>query len=753
MTLERITEIPRPVGITDVKGVVNYLGNLATTLQDHMSLRPEDFQNLVAAPGAIGGTTPAAGAFTTITAADIYLGGPMVDVRTYATFILAIAGIGATEATLLIPNEQAVADNVTVPVNVALRFLRGGSLNVATTKTVTINGHVEAGLYQIFTLTGSGVVVFGVGSVGGIYPEWWGVDGIADEVQINAAITAMTSGTVFLGGDYATAASINGKLGVNIIGENQYYTKITYSGSGSAITLANFSYTLLSDISVIVTHDDASGIEIGNDSRRGNIERVYLQGTIATTTTGAGFLLDAGTGWSGGLGIKDCYVLGFKYGVKMIGTHLSNNTWSTVDMTNLWLVGRSAGIVAGSAGIYMDALTNGIGTYLRGGTIESFSTGILVEAGGFGGTFVCDFEGNTANYSVGNTFNGMIVSPIVNNIFTQGTNRAVNKWFQERRLSGDYIHETHYDQRHVIYYNADHEFSLYNGASLIDDGVPTLKWKVQTGGVDDMNPARNYIYLTGRKIAFHSAAPNLGGWGKGSVVYNTGATAGSSPGWVCTTSGTFGSATDNTGDTDGSTAVITGMADTSDFFVGDFVNVSAGFATTGPYEIRATTATSITLAVVSSSAQSNITVDNSDPVFTPLASNVLFGGQLAFPATAVPSADPNTLDDYEEGTWTPTLTGWTNSGTPTVTGIYNKIGRQVLFTVKIVPATNISATLNTSTIAGPPFTPALGAGCPQLNYASGASQGVCLIASDGVIYPLTTGTMTQPLMISGSYIV
>ena len=47
MTLERIPEIPRPVGITDVKGVVNYLGNLATTLQDHMSMRPEDLQNLV----------------------------------------------------------------------------------------------------------------------------------------------------------------------------------------------------------------------------------------------------------------------------------------------------------------------------------------------------------------------------------------------------------------------------------------------------------------------------------------------------------------------------------------------------------------------------------------------------------------------------------------------------------------------------------------------------------------------------------
>ncbi len=31
----------------------------------------------------------------------------------------------------------------------------------------------------------------------------------------------------------------------------------------------------------------------------------------------------------------------------------------------------------------------------------------------------------------------------------------------------------------------------------------------------------------------------------------------------------------------------------------------------------------------------------------------LGSGQITFPATQNPSADANTLDDYEEGTWTP----------------------------------------------------------------------------------------------------
>ena len=35
----------------------------------------------------------------------------------------------------------------------------------------------------------------------------------------------------------------------------------------------------------------------------------------------------------------------------------------------------------------------------------------------------------------------------------------------------------------------------------------------------------------------------------------------------------------------------------------------------------------------------------------------LLVGQLKFPATQNASSDANTLDDYEEGTWTPTITG------------------------------------------------------------------------------------------------
>jgi hypothetical protein len=55
---------------------------------------------------------------------------------------------------------------------------------------------------------------------------------------------------------------------------------------------------------------------------------------------------------------------------------------------------------------------------------------------------------------------------------------------------------------------------------------------------------------------------------------------------------------------------------------------------------------------------------------------------ITFPATAVAATDATTLDDYEEGTWTPVVQGSTTAGTATYggsTGRYTKIGRLVIF--------------------------------------------------------------------------
>jgi hypothetical protein len=80
------------------------------------------------------------------------------------------------------------------------------------------------------------------------------------------------------------------------------------------------------------------------------------------------------------------------------------------------------------------------------------------------------------------------------------------------------------------------------------------------------------------------------------------------------------------------------------------------------------------------------------------------GGGIQFPATQVTSADANTLDDYEEGTFSPTANGGTSgTGTPTdQRGNYVKIGGWVF--VQLYIAFNKNTLLGNLEISNLPFT-------------------------------------------------
>jgi hypothetical protein len=75
------------------------------------------------------------------------------------------------------------------------------------------------------------------------------------------------------------------------------------------------------------------------------------------------------------------------------------------------------------------------------------------------------------------------------------------------------------------------------------------------------------------------------------------------------------------------------------------------------------------------------------------------GAGISFPATQSASSDANTLDDYEEGTWTPAGNGITYS---TADGSYTKIGRVVTARFTIVfPSTGSGGIAR---LSGLPFT-------------------------------------------------
>jgi hypothetical protein len=79
---------------------------------------------------------------------------------------------------------------------------------------------------------------------------------------------------------------------------------------------------------------------------------------------------------------------------------------------------------------------------------------------------------------------------------------------------------------------------------------------------------------------------------------------------------------------------------------------------------------------------------------------------LKFPANAVASADPNTLDDYEEGTWTPVIsnTGYTYTYT-TQTGTYTKVGRIVILSWRVVVTARSGSASGGLPVVGIPITP------------------------------------------------
>jgi hypothetical protein len=120
------------------------------------------------------------------------------------------------------------------------------------------------------------------------------------------------------------------------------------------------------------------------------------------------------------------------------------------------------------------------------------------------------------------------------------------------------------------------------------------------------------------------------------------------------------------------------------------------------------------------------------------------GTGITFPATQSASSDANTLDDYEEGTWTPSLGGTATYTTQTAT--YTKIGRLVFVSCQF--QVNLILTGSTTTLSGLPFSGASNAGntLTVLYWANTANNVVSINASVGgtnlTFFGATSGTTT-----------
>ena len=102
----------------------------------------------------------------------------------------AITAIGGTNTTVVIANTFTLTSALTVPSNVQFVFKRSGKITLGNFNiTFSDDSSFVAGRWQIFDENGSGTVqTLGTGVTEEIFPEWFGIDGTADDVEINRAI-------------------------------------------------------------------------------------------------------------------------------------------------------------------------------------------------------------------------------------------------------------------------------------------------------------------------------------------------------------------------------------------------------------------------------------------------------------------------------------------------------------------------------------------------------------------------------------
>lgn len=326
--------------------------------------------------------------------------------------------------------------------------------------------------------------------------------------------------------------------------------KFVYSGSGVAIDGFGKNNLALSDFAVDTTANvAATAMRFGNAAQHIWLQNIALTGNQTAGNTGIGLLLDAANpgSFSGNLIAELFYTLGYKFGVKMTGHDVGTNTWTSVSFLQTYLLGRGAGIIAGSSGLWMDPNTNGVGSVFHGGSIEGYDVGLKVEAGSCGLDFVADLEGNNTNYTYGNTFSGRIkVTNSTGELYEAACNGAANFWYRRQLLSGFGIREeTFYPSTYIQYDGAGsgQTWGLYRGQSKIDGGTPVLKMGFTSGISTDTVEARNFITLNGHHLTWDVQSPQTTGLFVslvGDFCLNAAAASGQPMFWFCTAAGTPG---------------------------------------------------------------------------------------------------------------------------------------------------------------------------------------------------------------------
>lgn len=145
----------------------------------------------------------------------------------YADLATAITAASTNNKDVYISSNEAIISNDTVPINVRLKFAKGNKITVSDTLVVT--GELDAGLWQIFDLTGVGYVDLSNAKIDKIYPQWFGAitnDGVDDTQAMQEAINSFAGGSsskiIFLSaGKYKIDSTLTLQSDTKLVGEGE----------------------------------------------------------------------------------------------------------------------------------------------------------------------------------------------------------------------------------------------------------------------------------------------------------------------------------------------------------------------------------------------------------------------------------------------------------------------------------------------------------------------------------------------------
>lgn len=135
---------------------------------------------------------------------------PAIDIRSKAPTV--DLALGASSAVAALTAASAAGGPVLIPAGTYLidqdvtctapLVFAGGKFSIASGKTLTINGPIQAPLAQIFE--GLGTVAFGQGAIPEVYPQWWGAkgDGVQDDAPALRKAMATGRDVYLIGGTY-----------------------------------------------------------------------------------------------------------------------------------------------------------------------------------------------------------------------------------------------------------------------------------------------------------------------------------------------------------------------------------------------------------------------------------------------------------------------------------------------------------------------------------------------------------------------